>query len=156
MEISVVECNYSDAKQRLAITELINIYIADEMGGGELLSQKEESKLLEELERHPKSMVFLAQSGDSFCGMLVAFENFSTFKVRPMINIHDVIVKPEYRNKGVGRKLLEAVIQKGKSNNSCRITLEVRVDNMNAQHLYKSLGFEATDPDMYYWRNELH
>jgi ribosomal protein S18 acetylase RimI-like enzyme len=155
MKTTVVDCHYSDPKHREAIAYLINAYIADDMGGGSLLTETELPDLLQKLESHPTSIVLLACSGTVFCGMLVAFENLSTFNLRPVINIHDLIVLPGYRNKGVGRNLLEAIVEKGKLRDCCRITLEVRIDNHNAQHLYKSMGFEAAVPDMYYWRKEL-
>jgi ribosomal protein S18 acetylase RimI-like enzyme len=97
----------------------------------------------------------LAEAGGTVCGLLVAFENFSTFTVRPMINIHDLIVLPGYRGKGIGRQLLEAAVAIGRERGCSRITLEVRKDNFSAQHLYQSLGFGETDPSMYYWRKEL-
>jgi GNAT superfamily N-acetyltransferase len=87
--------------------------------------------------------------------MLVAFENFSTFTVSPMINIHDVIVLKEYRGKNVGRSLLNAIINMAENRGCSRITLEVREDNRVAQHLYKSMGFDTPVPMMYYWRKNL-
>ncbi|MDR1631626.1 MAG: GNAT family N-acetyltransferase [Dysgonamonadaceae bacterium] len=155
LDVTVRECDYANPEDRNAIGVLINAYIADEMGGGERLTPPQQSRLAEALRQHPKSIVLLACIGEIRCGMLVAFENFSTFTVCPMINIHDVIVLKEYRGKHAGKRLLEAVTGIAKERRCSRITLEVRKDNPVAQRLYKSMGFDAPVPEMYYWRKNL-
>lgn len=154
-ETKTIFCDYSNPAHRQALSDLINVYIADEMGGGNPLSAEEAARLVKGLEMHPKSVVILAETAGIFCGLLVAFENFSTFTVYPMINIHDVIVRKEYRGHGVGRKLMNAVIEEAGKRECSRITLEVRNDNETAQNLYRSLGFKETDPVHFYWRKYL-
>jgi ribosomal protein S18 acetylase RimI-like enzyme len=154
-DITVRECDYASLEDRNAIGILINAYITDEMGGGAPLAPQQQSRLIEALHQHPKSIVLLACVGEIRCGMLVAFENFSTFTVCPMINIHDVIVLKEYRGKHAGRSLLEAITDIAKERKCSRITLEVRKDNPVARRLYNSMGFDAPLPEMYYWRKNL-
>jgi ribosomal protein S18 acetylase RimI-like enzyme len=153
--IHITACDYSNPEHLNAIASLINAYIDDEMGGGKPLSQIEQLRLVEGLNNHPKSIVFLAETAGIFAGLLTAFENFSTFTVKPMVNIHDIFVLKEYRGKGVGRQLMNALISEAKNRGSSRVTLEVRKDNNKAQALYKSLEFEETDPEMFYWRKYL-
>jgi ribosomal protein S18 acetylase RimI-like enzyme len=151
--VNITICDYAKPGHLNAITSLINAYIADEMGGGKPLSKPEQLLLVEGLNNHPKSIVLLAQIGDVFVGLLTAFENFSTFSAKPMVNIHDVIVLKEYRSKGIGRQLMNAIVNEAEKRKCSRITLEVRKDNVNAQNLYKSLGFEESE--MFYWRKYL-
>ncbi|MDR0757197.1 MAG: GNAT family N-acetyltransferase [Tannerella sp.] len=125
------------------------------MGGGTPLSAEEQVELTDSLSRRPTAVTLLAESGGVCCGLLVAFENYSTFTVRPMMNIHDVFVLKTYRGKGVGRRLIQAAVEEAKKRNCSRITLEVRQDNVAAQRLYRSVGFDETDPPMYYWRKDL-
>jgi ribosomal protein S18 acetylase RimI-like enzyme len=153
--VNIIACDYSDPEHLKAITSLINAYIDDEMGGGKPLSQIEQLRLVEGLNNHPKSIVFLAETEGVFAGLLTAFENFSTFTVKPMVNIHDIIVLNEHRGKGIGRQLMNALINEARNRGSSRVTLEVRKDNEKAQALYKSLEFEETDPEMFYWRKYL-
>ncbi len=152
---TIADCDYTSSDDLEAICLLMNTYIKDEMGGGEPLSKLQQLRLVDSLNEHPTSIVLLARYNNEFCGLLVAFENFSTFTVKPMINIHDLIVSPEYRHKGIGRALLEALKDRAIEQNCSRITLEVRVDNTKAQQLYNSLGFTETDPPMLYWRKNL-
>ncbi|MDR1919618.1 MAG: GNAT family N-acetyltransferase [Tannerellaceae bacterium] len=147
--------DYSRPEHRQAVASLIDAYIKDEMGGGTPLSASEQIRLTEGLAQHPTAIVLLAEVEGVYAGLLVAFENFSTFTVRPMVNIHDVIVLPEYRGQGVGRQLLNGIIDEAAKRGASRLTLEVRKDNLVAQRLYQSLGFEETSPSMYYWRKYL-
>lgn len=56
--------------------------------------------------------------------------------------INNVAVKNEHRNKGIGRKMLQRLIDLGKEQGLEEFTLEVRVSNKNAIHLYRSLLFK--------------
>jgi ribosomal protein S18 acetylase RimI-like enzyme len=148
-------CDYSDPAHLQAVALLVNAYIADDMGGGALLPEEEQARLTGALHDHPKSIVLLARAGEVFAGLLVAFENFSTFTARPMINIHDVIVLQAYRGKGIGRQLMNAIIDEARKRTCSRVTLEVRQDNGVAQRLYESLGFKEPEEGMLYWRKYL-
>jgi ribosomal protein S18 acetylase RimI-like enzyme len=154
-ETSIHTCDYSDDDDLHAIGSLINAYIEDEMGGGEPLNQLQRLRLSDALQQHPKSIVLLACMENVRCGILIAFENFSTFTVCPMINVHDLFVLKAYRGNSIGRTLLESAVTVARQRGCSRITLEVREDNPVAQRLYKSIGFEATVPGMYYWRKYL-
>ena len=62
--------------------------------------------------------------------------------------IIDIYVTPEYRRKGIAKKLMNTIIDNKDVKN---ITLEVNINNKNAILLYNSLGFkEATKRKGYY------
>ena len=62
--------------------------------------------------------------------------------------IIDIYVTPEYRRKGIAKKLMNTIIDNEQVKN---ITLEVNINNKNAILLYNSLGFkEATIRKGYY------
>jgi ribosomal protein S18 acetylase RimI-like enzyme len=69
--------------------------------------------------------------------------------------VHDLAVIKTARGKGIGRKLLERIIEIAKEKDYCKVTLEVRTDNINAQGLYKSLGFIECKPVMHYWEKKV-
>jgi len=72
-----------------------------------------------------------------------------------MINIHDVFVSGNYRSKGLGRKLMQGMEEIARSLNYAKITLEVRKDNVVAQQLYHSLGFDEGSDPMHFWSKYL-
>lgn len=56
-------------------------------------------------------------------------------------DINQVAVEPSCRNKGIGRKMMEVLLQKLKRAGANAVTLEVRRSNETAIALYESLGF---------------
>ncbi len=57
-------------------------------------------------------------------------------------HITNIAVDSEYRRMGIGRMLVEALIKQAEELNMIGITLEVKISNLTAQHLYTSLGFK--------------
>ncbi|MCL2371952.1 MAG: ribosomal protein S18-alanine N-acetyltransferase [Defluviitaleaceae bacterium] len=58
-------------------------------------------------------------------------------------HISNIAVAPSYRQKGIGSKLIEALITEAKQHKITGLTLEVRKSNTTAQNLYKKHGFMA-------------
>jgi ribosomal protein S18 acetylase RimI-like enzyme len=153
--IEILPCDFNDPGHCNALVELMNEYISDNMGDGVPYTESQKIKLVEGLREHPSRLILLAREGDSFIGLINSFINFATFTVKPFINIHDVIVTRTWRNQGVGRIMLEEVINRAREMGCSKVTLEVREDNQNAKHLYNSLGFEDAEPRQYYWMKYL-
>ena len=68
-----------------------------------------------------------------YIGMYMSFEEGE---------ITNVAVSLEYRNQGIGARLVRAIQLAGKERNLERIILEVRISNASALSLYKGNGFE--------------
>lgn len=69
-----------------------------------------------------------------YCGLFQSFDE---------ADITNVAVAPGDRGRGVGRRMLEELLDRGRARGICRYTLEVRVSNKPAIHLYRKLGFES-------------
>jgi [ribosomal protein S18]-alanine N-acetyltransferase len=57
------------------------------------------------------------------------------------VDIHNIAVHPDFRRQGIGRLLLEQVIDAARRQERLRVTLDVRCSNAPAQNLYRSFGF---------------
>ncbi len=150
-EIKIIALDFADPSHCDALVTLLNHYISDRMGGGVALDNLQQKKLVEGLRNHSSKLVFLAKSGDEYVGLIIGYLNFATFTVKQFINIHDVVVLDIYRNKGIGRLLMQRIEEYARETGCSKITLEVREDNHNAQRLYRDLGFEECTPKMYFW-----
>lgn len=66
-------------------------------------------------------------------------------------NIDNVVVTECFRGQGVGRKLLEVLLTEAEAQGMEAFTLEVRVSNAAAIHLYEKMGFvsEGIRPKFY-------
>ena len=58
--------------------------------------------------------------------------------------ITNLVVRKEFRCKGIGRRLVEFILDCARGEMCKTCTLEVRKSNSHAQSLYTSLGFEVT------------
>lgn len=155
MNIDVQLCNFDDPEEVQQVKLLMNTYMTDAMGGVEPLNEVRQEELIEGLKTTPGTITFLAKVENEYVGLLNAFIHFATFTVKKMINVHDVIVKPEFRGYGVGKALMNGIIDKAKDMGCSKLTLEVRNDNVVAQNLYKQLGFEEGTPPMLFWTKKL-
>lgn len=63
------------------------------------------------------------------------------------IYLSRLIVKKEYRNKGIGTKIMKFLINKAREMNYSEISLGVDCINGAAIHLYKKFGFEIIKKD---------
>lgn len=154
--IAIEECDFSNLRHREAIIHLMNDYMADEMGGRLAPYSKETAeRVLYGLENHPSKLILLACEDKEYIGLANCFVNFGTFAGKPFINIHDLVVLSTNRARGVGRQLMETIIQKANEMGCAKITLEVRNDNTYAQKLYKKLGYDEGDPPMRFWTKYL-
>ena len=63
------------------------------------------------------------------------------WEISGQCDITNAAVLPEYRRHGIGRLLIEHIVQHCKDNSLSPITLEVRQSNAAAIMLYKSAGF---------------
>lgn len=57
------------------------------------------------------------------------------------IYVSRMIVKKEYRNRGIGSEILTFLIEKAKEMDYSEMTIGVDKDNTNAIHLYRKFGF---------------
>lgn len=68
-------------------------------------------------------------------------------------HITNVAVHPDFRRRGIGRRLLLAAEELALARGQRRMTLEVRVSNEGAQRLYRSLGYVAAGVRRRYYRD---
>lgn len=140
--------DYRDPRQAAALLQLLNEYARDPMGGGQPLAPEVLRELPARLAALPHAFSLLAWAGDHPAGLVNCFEGFSTFAARPLVNIHDLVVRPDYRGRGIAGRLLEAVETIARGKGCCKLTLEVLAGNRAAQSVYRRHGFAgyALDP----------
>lgn len=143
MPVQVVPANFSSPAHRWAIVDLLATYADTPAGGRTAMTEEARNSVVGLLESHPTALVLLAMEGDAPIGLAVCFEGFSTFKAKPLINVHDLVVSPTHRGKKVGQRLLEAVEHEARHRGCCALTLEVLGDNDPAMRLYRKQGFDG-------------
>ncbi len=154
-KIRILKANFFYETHQNAIVKLINNYIHDKMGGGQLLNSYKKKQLIYGLQNHSQVTVLLAKIRDKYVGLCIYFIGFSTFHAMKLINIHDFFVLSSYRKLGVGTRLLKQVEYEARKKNCCKITLEVRQDNTTAKKMYINEGFAEASNPMLFWSKDL-
>ncbi len=153
--VSFCYCDFSNEAHCRRLAELINEYISDPMGGGVPLTPLQQLRMVDGLANHPSGFVLFLLVDGQIAGLTTCFVNFSTFRAKPYINIHDVIIEKDQRGKGYGRLLLQEVEKIARERKCCKITLEVREDNYKARNLYRETGFGDGVPPMLFWTKDI-
>lgn len=104
---------------------------------------EEEEKLTEEEWRRRIQGVLFAFFDGQIVGIAsVVFQN--RVKIGHIANIYGVYVKPAFRRKGVGKKLLEAALEEVMRNKKIdKVKLTVNPLQTEAVRLYEDMGFTA-------------
>lgn len=86
--------------------------------------------------------VVFAEYDGRLAGQALFFYNFSTFKGKPGIYLEDLYVRPAFRKKGIGKALLNYLVELAKVKNCGRVEWVVLDWNQSAIEFYKGLGAE--------------
>jgi GNAT superfamily N-acetyltransferase len=127
--------------------ELLDAYAKDPMGGGEGLTDYAKAHLVERLKNLPGFHGALAFMGETPVGLINCFTGFSTFAAKPLLNIHDVVVLPEWRGQGIAQALLGWAAESAREIGCCKLTLEILSNNTGAMRSYLRAGFVPYELD---------
>lgn len=160
MTIQIIRVDYAKTQHGKDLLELLNRYALDPAGGEQALNAYTHSNLLAALQNRSDAVSFIAYDELLAVGLLNAFEGFSTFACRPLLNVHDVYVIPNYRRQAVAKKLFNAAQEFALENNCAKLTLEVLSKNDAAKHCYRKLGFKPYSlkediGDAVFWQKNL-
>ncbi len=140
-DLHIRRADYSDASDAAAIVALMQAYAQDPMGGSKPLSAYTVEHLVSRLAHIPGAFTLLILQGERAVGLVTCFEGFSTFKCKPLLNIHDVIVLPSHRGRGIVGQMLDRVERIARERGCCKLTLEVLEGNEAARRAYAKAGF---------------
>ena len=82
---------------------------------------------------------------------IIGFAGFK--KTLDTADIMNIVVRKDFRNKKIGKKLLSSLIKKAKEQNIKTIFLEVNSKNLPALKLYENIGFKKIGIRKNYYKN---
>jgi ribosomal protein S18 acetylase RimI-like enzyme len=139
--VRVAPADYADPADGAALFRLLDLYARDPAGGGQGLDPALRAPLLAGLAATAGAFSLLAWQDGAAIGLANCFTGFSTFAARPLVNVHDIVVDPAHRGRGVARALFAAIEARARAIGAVRVTLEVLSGNEPARALYRSLGY---------------
>ena len=157
---NILVADYANPQHAEDIVYLLNQYALHPMGGGKPLDSAVVQNLVSELAKRSYAFSVLCYVNEAPAGLGNCMESFSSFKCKPIVNIHDLYVDGKYRGLGLSHALMDKVEQIAREKRSGKITLEVLEGNQVAQASYRKFGFAGyeLDPEMgraMFWEKQL-
>jgi GNAT superfamily N-acetyltransferase len=82
----------------------------------------------------------VAEVGDALVGYALAFRLLTLYANGVVVELQELMVAPERRGQGIGRRLVEAVLERAQVAGAVEVTVPTR----RAREYYLRLGFEQT------------
>jgi GNAT superfamily N-acetyltransferase len=124
------------------LSDLNRLYA--EMDGLSLLSEAEIESLFQQINQYPNYTIYIAWWQDEAVG------TFSLLYVPTMMHrgyhqfavLDAVTVSPAYRNQGIGKAMMQAVLKLSQAAGCYKVTLSSNINRDRAHQFYESLGFK--------------
>lgn len=104
-----------------------------------------------ELIENPAAQLFVAEKADEAESQVVGFIGY--WLIGEEVHISTFAIHPDYRKQGIGESMMVRALRTARSRGAALATLEVRVSNWAAIHLYEKLGFEQVGRRAGYYRD---
>jgi GNAT superfamily N-acetyltransferase len=91
---------------------------------------------------HPNAEVVIAASDGETAGYALFFQNYSTFHCKRGLYLEDLFVRPAFRGRGIGKRLLAHLAKLAVQRGCARFEWAVLDWNESAIRFYRSLGAE--------------
>ncbi len=88
--------------------------------------------------------IFLAKKENKVVGLVVINLLTRVNRTTSELYIPELIVQEDYRNLGVGKKLITKCIEFAKKNNCFRLRLESGIGRKDSHKFYKKIGFKQS------------
>jgi ribosomal protein S18 acetylase RimI-like enzyme len=99
---------------------------------------------------NPDVVLLVAESDATVIGYAyAAIEGYDWMSLRgPAAVLHDLVVDPAHRGRGIGRLLLDATLSRLESRGTPRVVLSTAERNESARRLFEHMGFRTTMVEM--------
>ena len=122
---------------------MLRAYSEDPLGQDKPLEDDVLHQTVADLATLPHAIAFVAYDANTPVAFATCFAAYSTFRAKPLWNIHDIAVIPSHRRQGIATQLLKTISDYALEEGCCKVTLEVREDNPHADKCYRQFGFQA-------------
>lgn len=124
------------------LPELATLFDAYRQFQGQASDVPAARRFLQQRFDHGESVVFVCHDGDQPLGFAQLYPIYSSVSMSRVFVLNDLFVQAHGRRKGVAARLLSAVEAYAWSLGAARISLNVARDNLSAQELYRSQGWQ--------------
>ncbi len=118
----IVKVDFHNQQQGEDLVYMLGQYALDEHVGGKRLTDYTQQNLMRALQETPIAVSFIAYIVEEPVGLINCIQGFSTFKARPLLNIHGLIIRDGYRGQGIGTQLLARAEEEARSRECCKVS----------------------------------
>lgn len=121
---------------------ILNLYAQPEMDNGNVLSLNEAKNIFNCMKQYPNYTVYVALIDNNVVGTfaLLIMDNLAHMGT-PSGIVEDVAVDHEYHGQGIGKKMMEFVMEKCQEYGCYKVILSSNLKRTKAHKFYESLGF---------------
>lgn len=94
---------------------------------------------------NPAFEALIAWKGAQAVGLALYFSEFSSWRGSPGVYVQDLYVSEEVRGSGLGRRLMNSLIERSRNWGATYCKLAVYNENEAALSFYKKIGFTASE-----------
>lgn len=122
---------------------ILKLYAHLGMDDGSILTLKEAKTIFNRMKTYPDYKLYIALANKEVIGTfaLIIMDNLG-HKGAPSGIVEDVVVHPEWRGKGVGKKMMQFAMEQCKERGCYKMALSSNIKREDAHRFYESLGFK--------------
>ncbi len=94
---------------------------------------------------NPRFEAYLAESDGKAIGYAIVFETYGSFMAKPKLYLEDLFILPEYRSRGIGKVLFQAMINQAKLRGCAKLEWTALDWNTPAHDFYRKMGGHRID-----------
>jgi len=133
-----------------AVLAKYNRDAAREAGNPELNKEKSEKGVLAVIKDPHKGFYLVGEKEGKIVAMILITYEWSDWRNANWYLVQSVYTLPNFRKQKYFTKLLKKVEEIAQTNkNCCGLKLEVRMDNIRAKKVYKNLGFQDFEHEVW-------
>jgi GNAT superfamily N-acetyltransferase len=125
------------------LPSILDLYTHLGMDDGSILTLKEAKRIFNRMKTYPDYKLYIALMDKEIIGTfaLIIMDNLG-HRGAPSGIIEDVVVHPEWRRKGVGKRMMQFAMEQCKERDCYKMTLSSNIKREDAHRFYESLGFK--------------
>lgn len=104
---------------------------------------------LRQILQHPDHRIITLQYGEATAGWIHGIYSFR-ISSDPFVEIVGLVVDAQHRRMGMGKRLVEEIVQWAKTKNCSRVRVKCQIVRKDAHKFYSGLAFEEIKQQMVY------
>lgn len=148
-KLKIRPCKKSDQKAYIKLNrEFMNYEIGDNIFWDQVKNSTEKTfeKVFQEAMDSPDLItIWILEVEGEMIGFVNLLTIYSIWSYGKALIIDDIYIREEQRGRGIGKEVMDAVVQYAKEKEYKRIQFQAEKNNEKAQAFYRKLGFEGTD-----------